>query len=73
MVMRAWEISQVYKVFRGVCRFCTTKTRLIEELRLSVADDFGYVCLDKGKRELVNVVDDSKHNTETSHVQHPKQ
>ena len=23
----------------------------------SVADDFGYVCLDKGKRELVNVVD----------------
>ena len=23
-----------------------------------VADDFGYVCLDKGKRELVNVVDD---------------
>ena len=22
-----------------------------------VADDFGYVCLDKGKRELVNVVD----------------
>ena len=24
---------------------------------LSVADDFGYVCLDKGKRKLVNVVD----------------
>ena len=23
----------------------------------SVADDFGYVCLDKGKRKLVNVVD----------------
>ena len=22
-----------------------------------VADDFGYVCLDKGKRKLVNVVD----------------
>ena len=38
-----------------------------------VADDFGYVCLDKGKRELVNVVDDSKHNAETSHMQRPKQ
>ena len=24
---------------------------------LIVADDFGYVCLDKGKRELVNIVD----------------
>ena len=24
---------------------------------LAVADDFGYVCLDKGKRKLVNVVD----------------
>ena len=22
-----------------------------------VADDFGYVCLDKGKRKLVNIVD----------------
>ena len=22
-----------------------------------VADDFGYVCLDKGKRKLVNVID----------------
>ena len=38
-----------------------------------VADDFGYVCLDKGKRELVNVVEDSKHNAETSHAQRPKQ
>ena len=26
----------------------------------SVADDFGYVCLDKGKRKLVNVVDTSQ-------------
>ena len=39
----------------------------------SVVDDFGYVCLDKGKRRLVNVVEVSKHNAETSHVQHPKQ
>ena len=23
----------------------------------SVVDDFGYICLDKGKRKLVNVVD----------------
>ena len=38
-----------------------------------VADDFGYVCLDKGKRELVNVIDGSKHNAEKSHTQHPKQ
>ena len=38
-----------------------------------VADDFGYVCLDKGKRKLVNVVEGSKHNAETSHVQHFKQ
>ena len=38
-----------------------------------VADDFGYVCLDKGKRELVNVVDNSKHNAETSHAQRLKQ
>ena len=38
-----------------------------------VADDFGYVCLDKGKRELVNVVDSSKHNAETSHAQRLKQ
>ena len=38
-----------------------------------VADDFGYVCLDKGKRELVNVIEDSKHNVETSHTQCPKQ
>ena len=38
-----------------------------------VADDFGYVCLDKGKRELVNVVDGSKHNAETSHAQRLKQ
>ena len=42
-------------------------------LKVDVADDFGYVCLDKGKRELVNVVDSSKHNAETSHVQHFKQ
>ena len=40
---------------------------------IAVADDFGYVCLDKGKRELVNVVDNSKHNVETSHVQSLKQ
>ena len=39
----------------------------------AVADDFGYVCLDKGKRKLVNVVDNSKHNAETSHAQHLKQ
>ena len=39
----------------------------------SVADDFGYICLDRGKRKLVNVVDGSKHNAETSHVQHFKQ
>ena len=38
-----------------------------------VVDDFGYICLDKGKRELVNIVDGSKHNTETSHMQCPKQ
>ena len=38
-----------------------------------VADDFSYVCLDKGKRKLVNVVDNSKHNAETSHTQRPKQ
>ena len=38
-----------------------------------VADDFGYVCLDKGKRRLVNVVEGSKHNAETSHAQRPKQ
>ena len=38
-----------------------------------VADDFGYICLDKGKRELVNVVEIPKHNAETSHVQRPKQ
>ena len=23
VVTRVWEISQVYEVFRGVCRFCT--------------------------------------------------
>ena len=40
---------------------------------LIVADDFGYVCLDKGKRKLVNVVDNSKHNAETSHAQRLKQ
>ena len=38
-----------------------------------VADDFGYVCLDQGKRELVNVVDNSKHNAETSHAQRLRQ
>ena len=32
---RAWEISQAYEVFRGVCRFCATKTRLTQELRLT--------------------------------------
>ena len=36
MMTRAWEISQAYKVFRGVCRFCATKTRLTQELRLRV-------------------------------------
>ena len=35
----------------------------------AVADDFGYICLDKGKRKLVNVIDTSKHNAETSHAQ----
>ena len=25
VVTRAWEISQAYEVFRGVCRFCATK------------------------------------------------
>ena len=39
----------------------------------NVADDFGYICLDKGGRELVNVVDSSKHNAETSHAQRLKQ
>ena len=39
----------------------------------NVADDFGYVCLDKGNKRLVNVVDNSKHNAETSHAQRPKQ
>ena len=38
-----------------------------------VADDFGYVYLDKGKERLVNVVEVSKHNAETSHAQRPKQ
>ena len=38
-----------------------------------VVDDFGYVCLDKGKRKLVNVIEGSKHNAETSHAQHFKQ
>ena len=28
--------TQVYEVFRGVCRFCTTETRLTQELRLGV-------------------------------------
>ena len=41
--------------------------------RFIVADDFDYVCLDKGKERLVNVVEDSKPNAETSHVQHFKQ
>ena len=45
----------------------------LQHQALFVADDFGYVCLDKGKRELVNVVEDSKHNAETSHAQRPKQ
>ena len=36
MVTRVWEISQVYEVFRGVCRFCATNTRLTQELRLRV-------------------------------------
>ena len=40
---------------------------------VGVADDFGYICLDKGKRELVNVVEVSKHNAETSHAQRLKQ
>ena len=38
-----------------------------------VVDDFSYICLDKGKRKLVYVIDGSKHNAETSHMQHPKQ
>ena len=28
--------TQAYEVFRGVCRFCTTETRLTQELRLRV-------------------------------------
>ena len=32
--MKAWEISQAYKVIQGVCRFCTTNTQLTQELRL---------------------------------------
>ena len=41
--------------------------------KVFVADNFGYVCLDRGKRESVNVIDNSKHNAETSHVQRLKQ
>ena len=47
--------------------------RLFVDPLVDVADDFGYVCLDKGKIRLVNVVDGSKHNAETSHAQRPKQ
>ena len=46
---------------------------ILTEMNVNVADDFGYVCLDKGKRELVNVVDTSKHNAETSHAQRLRQ
>ena len=35
-MMGAWEISQAYEVFRGVCRFCTMITQLTQELRLRV-------------------------------------
>ena len=48
-------------------------TSPVQEHKVVVADDFGYVCLDKGKRELVNVIDTSKHNAETSHAQRLKQ
>ena len=47
--------------------------RLQESQQSNVADDFGYIGLDKGKRKLVNVVEGSKHNVETSHAQRPKQ
>ena len=36
MMMRVWVISQAYEVVQGVCRFCTTKTQLTQELRLRV-------------------------------------
>ena len=42
VVTRAWEISQVYKVFGGVCRFCATNTRLTQELRLRVWGRYCY-------------------------------
>ena len=33
------------------------KPQLFLRFVFLVADDFGYICLDKGKRKLVNVVD----------------
>ena len=54
---------------------CSTLSKYVVWSRqmFPVVDDFGYVCLDKGKRKLVNVIDGSKHNMETSHAQCPKQ
>ena len=46
----------------------TSHDCLLIGLQRTVADDFSYICLDKGKRELVNVFEVSKHNAETSHV-----
>ena len=42
VMMRAWEISQAYKVVQGVCRFCAKETRLTQELRLRVWGWYGY-------------------------------
>ena len=75
-------------LFRGKCAYpvyatignipktiCRKPSRHAQMLigYIPVADDFGYVCLDKGKKELVNVVDTSKHNAETSHAQRLRQ
>ena len=42
VLVKAWEISQVYKVVQGVCRFCATMTRLTQELRLRVWGRYCY-------------------------------
>ena len=57
-------------MFFGLTNSLATFQAMMDHI---VADDFGYVCLDKGKRKLVNIVEGSKHNTETSHAQHFKQ
>ena len=57
-------------MFFGLTNSLATFQAMMDHI---VVDDFGYVCLDKGKRKLVNVVEGSKHNAETSHAQHFKQ